>query len=388
MQVRNFLMIQMQELISAHHVVETHIHTYMLNEGSGKCMDCEFVVNANRTACARCKPSFFQRRFLQNTLDLFSSVSDVCVKCPPKTYSPVNPDPYSFDRFACAECASGFQVNAAQTGCEPAPIIITDPPVCDAGQEYDVTTKKCVKCKVGYSKRYSFDSCTPCLPGYYAPNTGQENCYDCHYGALVNPDRSECTSYPASFYAEVSPVGAYPYTNYKSPVCVKCPQGTYTPYNGLTACRTCPAGIQVNDEQTGCGKPTQNPTRRPTIRSCVPGEEIYGDGCRECTPGNAPYYTHECWPCRAKTYAPNYKSASCMTCPTNKVVFNGKTSCVYCEPSYYRYQGPTYPYPYEVRAICKKCPAGQYSEFEDTGCHVCAAGSIVNALQTGCVSVV
>jgi hypothetical protein len=38
----------MQELISAHHVVETHIHTYMLNEGSGKCMDCEFVVNANR----------------------------------------------------------------------------------------------------------------------------------------------------------------------------------------------------------------------------------------------------------------------------------------------------------------------------------------------------
>jgi hypothetical protein len=169
---------------------------------------------------------------------------------------------------------------------------------------------------------------------------------------------------------------------------VKCPQGTYTPYNGLTACRTCPAGIQVNDEQTGCGKPTQNPTRIPTIRSCVPGEEIYGDGCRECTPGNAPYYTHECWPCRAKTYAPNYKSASCMTCPTNKVVFNGKTSCVYCEPSYYRYQGPTYPYPYEVRAICKKCPAGQYSEFEDTGCHVCAAGSIVNALQTGCVSVV
>ena len=356
---------------------------YSSTPGAGQCSTCGDVVNADRTACESCKPSFFQLKFLQNTPDIFFSTSDVCVKCPPKTYTTSD----SSYLTVCEECPSGSQVNAAQTGCVPGPIIpITDPPVCGPGLEYDVSIKRCVSCKVGYEKEFSFQSCTRCLPGHYAAYIGTLRCAQCSYGGSVGPDRSYCKSCDSSFYAEVSPVGDYPYTNLKDPVCVKCPKGTHTtPYPSYqTKCSTCPAGIVVNDEQTGCGKPTQKPTRNP--KACPPGEGSgYGTrACTPCEPGEAPYGPHECWPCRAGTYTPNYRSAVCLTCPITKVV-KGRTRCVFCEPSYYRYQPPSYPYPFEVEAICEKCPSDRYSGFEDTGCHECPKGSKVNALQTGCV---
>lgn len=363
-------------------------NSYTSQSGAFQCDQCSRVVNANKTACAYCEPSFFQRRYLQNTPDYFSAISDVCLKCPEQTY--ISGTYQTYLDYDCRECPSGSKVKADQTGCEPGPIIpITDPPVCGPGLEYDVNAKKCVGCKFGYSKQFSFQSCTRCIPGHYAEFTGSTKCYPCGRGGVVGPDRSYCKSCNPSFYTQTFPVGDYPYTNDKESVCVKCPKGTYTPPYGhfKTSCETCPSGQQVNDEQTGCGKPTQYPTPRPTrvLRPCVPGEETdyMTKECTSCDPGSAPFYVHECWPCRAGTYAPDYKSAYCAICPITKVV-RYRTECVYCEPSFYRYQAPSMPYPNEVEATCRKCPAGQYSGFEDSGCHDCAAGSKVNALQTGC----
>jgi hypothetical protein len=368
-------------------------NSYSSTSGAFQCNECRYVVNSNRTACEPCKPGFFQRRYLQNTPDYYSAISDSCEKCPAGTY--INGKYTTVLDYNCRECPSGSKVNADQSGCEPGPVIpITDPPVCGPGLEYHVTSKKCEACKVGYAKQFSFEpSCARCIPGHYAEYTGSTRCYVCYRGGIVGPDRSYCKSCDPSFYAVITPIGEYPYTDMKDAVCAKCPKGTYTPnYEHFRSeCSACPAGLEVNDEQTGCGKPTQKPTPRPTteLRVCVPGEQTLYDTkeCVACLPGEAPYYVHECWPCRAGTYTPNYKSAYCLTCPTTKVVQH-RTECVFCEPSFYRYQPPSNPYPYEVEAICMKCPAGQYSGFEDTGCHECAAGSTVNALQTGCVTVV
>jgi hypothetical protein len=360
-----------------------------------RCYPSDKVTNAEGTKCELCPPSFFPRHYLVGNSSLWNTRRDECVKCPAQTYSfpSINNATYRYDS-TCKECPSGSRVNAAQTGCETAPPTdYLDPSKCVPGQEYDVITKKCVPCQPGFEKQFSFQrSCTPCPFGYYAPGLGNAKCYLCEEedNYVVTPNREFCESCKPSFYKQIYPLGDYPYTNSKSAECLKCPKGTYS--LGNTRCLNCPEGIEVNDEQTGCGKPSPPPTRRPTLSDadfvpCVPGQQFdrVNKVCIDCEPGNAPYYIHECHPCRAGTYAPNKKSATCTKCPIPKVV-KYRISCEYCPPSFY-YKG--YPdqqqYPTEKEATCLKCAPGTYSGFEDSGCHTCPAGQVVNPDQTGCI---
>ena len=358
------------------------------------CYPYNKVTNAEKTKCELCPPSFFPRHYLQGNDTYLTRRQDECIKCPEDTYSSPSVDAYYNYDTNCKECPYGQKVNAAQTGCEVDPYPKTGGRLCGPGLEVNYDTMQCRKCKVGYEKEFSFlKSCVPCPIGHVAYYEGTAKCKFCDEwtGYVVSPDRAYCETCKPSFYKQKYPLGDYPYTNAKNAECVKCPKGTYTTSDtgGADHCRNCANGLQVNDEQTGCGKPTQKPTPHPTSPPrgpCEPGTELnFKNECVDCPAGTAPFYVHECWPCRAGTYAPLPKSGTCTKCAAPKVVKN-RTSCEYCPPSFH-YVG--YPdqqvYPNEREAECVKCEAGTYSGFEDSGCHKCAAGKVVNADQTGCI---
>ena len=116
-------------------------------------------------------------------------------------------------------------------------------------------------------------------------------------------------------------------------------------------------------------------------------DDYYANKCFKviCDAGSGRFYTHPCRPCYVNTYNP-VPGGECLDCDTKSMVVNSdRTKCEYCKPSFYRQGYVVNPHWMTSKpAECLKCPVGQYSGFQDTGCRVCAAGTRVKADQTGC----
>ena len=412
------------------------VNTYV-PEGEKDCRDCPLtmVVTDTRTKCVYCEPSFFRQAYEVRPHYEYSRPAE-CLKCAAGTYS-------GLQDTGCHECPAGSTVNAAQTGCEPTPTPAptvapthqptsptTDHPTyapvsCVFGEYYDDVSHKCVVCTEGdaYAGKctmkcgkgqgpFYVHPCRKCVVNTYVPE-GETNCRDCPLTMVVTDERTKCVYCEPSFFRQAYEVK--PWYQYSQPAeCLKCAPGTYSGFQD-TGCRECPAGSTVNAAQTGCepnSTPTpsrartpaptlySNPTPTYAPVSCVFGERYddvlhkcvvctdpyaYAGKCKiKCDKGQAPFYVHSCRKCVVNTYVPEGKNF-CYDCPLTMVVTDERTKCVYCEPSFYRYAYEVKPwFQYSEPAVCKKCPAGTYSGFQDTGCHECPADSKMNAAQTEC----
>jgi Tyrosine-protein kinase ephrin type A/B receptor-like len=142
------------------------------------------------------------------------------------------------------------------------------------------------------------------------------------------------------------------YADHKTNICVPCPANTYAkarvdlctpcPLNmysllGDAKCRKCAKGYKLNAERTGCQLVNPIGTRSPT-----------------CPPTPSP--------------------------TSEKPIL----IIVDCAPSFYR--RVTY-VDFREYQDCVKCAAGTYTSSSSDFCYTCPAGSMVNAGQTGCLSI-
>ena len=138
----------------------------------------------------------------------------------------------SSDGYYCA-CDFGMKANYSA---QPAAV---DSPTCGVGFDY---TMQCeidlsLYCDDGELKQYNFEGelqCQLCPGGSYYSNTG--TCTECDAGYAVAgaEARDSCTACMPGYYA---PHGGMS-------MCIACDYGSYTDKHGSTACITCPEGTE------------------------------------------------------------------------------------------------------------------------------------------------
>lgn len=221
---------------------------------------------------------------------------------------------------------------------------------CRSQSAYPVNDTDQNGCKIGEELRNG--SCALCRPGTYR----------------FFPPKYVTTRHPLSC---TGTYWTYSTVDSGTPVCVKCPRGTYNPFYGaqrIAVCRSCPAGSSSEMGATVCTKCPPGQYSRPgspVCARCPPGFFL----TRACKPGVIPKTT--CTICEKGYYTAEYNSLRCTKCPpghsttgkgaTSKQACkmcgsNGFTcSCAGDEPSSYS----SYPFYRTVgAALCTRCPPG------------------------------
>jgi hypothetical protein len=359
--------------------IPCRVGAYSNTARPASCITCAspMVVSADRTKCEYCEPSFYRQEFPQDNPESSPGREAKCMKCPAGTYS-------TSQGTGCLECPNYTPVNAAQTGCDPVsagPILPPTPPRTKPGTVWDVATQSIKDCPAGYEKLYSFQSCTPCMVGYYSKLPGTAMCSLCGISKLVTPDRTDCVPCLPGYTKAPYKVGIYPYTGEKEGYCIKCPQNMISEGG---QCEKCPKGKIPNKDQTSCVTPGDSECPLDQTYDSSVGE------CVQCSPGHALYAPNRpCGPCYFNNYQPYYGQTSCLQCPYYMAVGVGRDDCFFCEASYYsiyfRYLPSHSEFPRIMPATtCEKCEPGTYSVYADRRCHTCPVGKTVNAGQTGC----
>jgi hypothetical protein len=359
-----------------------------------------------------------------------------CVKCAPGSYT-------SGPSAVCFTCPVGLMVNAQQTSCvdigptaTPTPSPNNEVPVLPFPTDCLPSFYVFIYFYNGSQGQY----CEKCPPGSYS-SVASTVCSACPAGSMVNTEQTGCslpgspssappfsinTPYPTIINTP-APTSAAPiivvtadcipsfhtrdyYVNgIKYEKCVKCAPGSYT--SGPSAvCFTCPVGLMVNAEQTGCVDigPTATPTPSPNNEvpvlpfpiDCLPSFYVVinfsggsqGQYCEKCPPGS---------------YS-SVASTVCSTCPAGSMVNAEQTGCrIPGSPTFSPSSVPTSAAPFAYITAdcipsfytrfnfengnkyekCVKCAPGSYTSGPSAVCFTCPVGLMVNAEQTGCVDI-
>ncbi|ESP03822.1 hypothetical protein LOTGIDRAFT_230169 [Lottia gigantea] len=319
-------------------------------EGSGtsgckKCGIGSYKPEAGTSLCTACNNGFITKDEGSETLDqcniaacnpgtYLDEVNNVCKQCDYGTYQP--------ERWQkiCTSCSAGTVTlqMAAQTAAD----CVTD---CPKGSQYNVETRVCDPCPIGYYRdkvSVSQTACQICPAVNVTAGTGAESITDCN---VVN-----CSI--AGFYrngdkCDVCPRGQYQDEKYQTS-CKNCAFGFTTKLIGAPSSqfcyRDCPSGEAVNEATNICEPCEMGRYRNSSVldqwtcQLCpanVTTSGLKAKSKSECTvprcdPGTFVSGT-ECKPCPAGTYQSLSVQSRCIPCPDNKItLLDGQTSDANC----------------------------------------------------------
>jgi len=274
---------------------------------------------------------------------------------------------YRINIESCGECPHGWVSDQYRESCE----------MCNVGKYSSEFKAGCIDCPAGYYSDIPglsfFDICKTCDAGKYSASTGASNkeyCQDCPLGkySFVYGIKSEGE-------CKTCPIGYYRDNNEQSGVmCIKCQVGEYL-ISVDRNCESCIEGKFSNDivnnyfqycEDCPFGKYSEliGGHKEESCVSCPPGKwnNKFGSNssnlCAECPVGT---YSEEIGAISVET---------CMYCVAGK--YNSDTGanspgdCRDCATGSFSLEG---------KAVCKNCPAGQYSnKMASTVCIDCEIG--------------
>ena len=191
--------------------------------------------------------------------------------------------------------------------------------VCTEGTTSEMGAAGCSTCSTCSTGRYMINTCTP---------TADTQCKDCLAGTVsMGGDATECTS------------------------CTK--RGEYSDSDKASACKTAAAGTKPSADRT-------------TIETCPENTYSIGasDTCTLCPDGghSLPGSSACDWCLKGKYYKKT--TNTCEACPNGKYTDTGEidiNNCKDCAPGFYS-NDP------EGAGYCSPCPAGSYTNSNQTGC--------------------
>jgi hypothetical protein len=201
--------------------------------------------------------------------------------------------------------------------------------VCDGAGSCLIGSAACI-CDPGfYQDRYTGLSCTPCPPGYAAPDSGNSRCYDCFAGSFAEPGSIECAlcqpgSWSAARASECIPCEmGTAISLYGATECGQCAEGKFSPMRGASECTLCRAGKYT--PLTGSG----------TCYPCSAGSSS-DEGASRCFPcysGTSSVEGGLCVRCNAGWYQPSIGADQCLACASGSAQPEvGMGRCVECMP--------------------------------------------------------
>lgn len=330
---------------------------YTSEAGSGFCSEC------TGTTC--CEGLGLQDGTCELCLQGTYSNNNQCETCPAGHVPIVNiTNPFNqltdivFNENgsnACYECSIG---TAPQSGiCLPCAVgrfvhqgICQD---CAAGTyKTDVYASTCSLCPAGFFAGSASAHCEPCAVNTINTADGSSSCSSCT--PLVTSVVVNGTSITTS-QARFSPQGStichvdcdsFDFVFNESGQCQFCPSGKYTTsvsIQNASQCIQCPTGYVKSGRSSNlCAQ-----CEEPTISNQA------NDACVECSPG---------------TY---YSTGTCQPCAVGMYKDENMDECLNCNSGFYQDQ--------TGQAICKSCPKGKFSSFDElpvTACTDCPTGYI------------
>ena len=300
-------------------------NSYQPSAGQSTCISCpvgSLTESAGATAieqCNTCYGGYILKDGSCQTCPAGSyadSSSNTCVQCPIGQYSP------SEGRSACSTCPEGQTTTAlGSTSCS-----------CDTANGYIAVGDEC------RLKQYS------CEAGNYWDET-EGSCQTCEAGTFSASGANYCTACPYGYFN--ASAGAA--------VCQACPQGWTTSSNGMTKCDICADGWTMENGQC--------------VTTCPAGQVYNGSACEACPIGSfALKGASSCTLCPQGWTTSAAGAFTCDLCADGYQLNSSTGNCVHqdegvCDAGW-AWNGTE----------CQPCPAGEYSEGENSLCHKCAIG--------------
>ncbi|KAK7111927.1 uncharacterized protein [Littorina saxatilis] len=308
-----------------------------------------------------------------------------CLNCPVNTYQPMANPKSSTDCMACGP-GKGTKEDkrTSLTDCLP---------VCDAGNQYNMTMMSCQLCPLGTfntgNDTQRFEQCEACPVGYVTVGemmgaTSIDNCTlrDCPPGMYISG--SGCLSCPVGTYQDIP----------RQTTCKACRENTNTSGEGKADANECTISCFTGQEQEvgseNCipcredhVKETPGPGRCDQCKGNFTANDVRTDCdvlfCDKGFKYNAA--GPPCDPCEMGTYKDMRANATeCMPCPTNTTTAGvastsvGDCNKAKCDKGFYS-PDDTLP--------CLACPVGKYKNATgNMNCTDCSAGLTTDSVAS------
>eukprot|EP00050_Salpingoeca_kvevrii_P011277 m.14163 g.14163 ORF g.14163 m.14163 type:complete len:2985 (-) comp3348_c0_seq1:299-9253(-) len=259
---------------------------------------------------------------------------------------------------SCKECAPGeFQNELGMAGCKSCPVgtfttlpaqrLCTQWSVCPAGQQAALAPsatadRTCVACSPGTANPSEGSTCSPCGPGEYQNEAGQQACKPCPSGSFQDESgQLSCKSCDAGLFQDQSGQSE----------CKACPDNEYQPAGGQARCLPCSECSAGEFRAGGCSGVNDRLCDVCTTEDdCRTSEFLFG----ECDPlSSTDPFCVSCHATCASCEGPN--ATPCATCPPGWVLqvdgtcsqgcgrsqfLNGNGVCTPCHESCLTCSGP------------------------------------------------
>lgn len=268
------------------------------------------------------------------------------------------------DKNTCEKCPRGFiSVGGLTTVCRKCPSNMrpdVDQRVCVCAAGKYLAGNRCISCPKGTETGVAytlFRSCFPCTGGV-APREGSAVCKPCPLGLIPNENSTACAECPKGLMPNILDESDSGNTQCVVPQ-TRCPP--------LTRRTTVGAGYSFfGCEDISCTRESDESDLGVTCKGCEPGYYLAenGRGCKRCSPHSVSDGGLATW---------------CTKCTAGRVADFSRGVGSTCVCSGFSRMG------YGMQGgVCKKCPPGTYSDFEDEICLQCPSGTIIDADQTKC----
>ena len=268
--------------------------TYGPTKGLGECLLCapgSYADEPGLEACKTVNAGFFLARAGSNTSE---------------DARPCEPGSFAAERGlgACDLCGMGTYAEVeGLKECAPCPAGMYNP------IEGATSPLQCRLCGMGTRSEAGSGVCTPCSPGTFNPEEGQEACQPCPAGTFnelagMIDETVACIPCQAGLFNDLP----------GKSVCRPCPKGMYGNLTRMTECFKCPAGMYLDE----IGSQTLE-----ECKACLEGTYTSQEGSELCILCPKGTYNEEvsqsaCRPCPPKTYGQEMgrtRVDDCDTCP-------------------------------------------------------------------------
>ena len=306
--------------------------------------------------------------FICHMLECQTTAREMCIICPPGTFSTAN-------AWECTTCPAGsFNTAAGSTACRACPQGQSSPAgstvctSCQPGKYNNVVGGVCLDCIAGtYMSAIGAAACTACSAGSYSTDIGRTSeCIPCRPTTYTpSPGATTCISCPAYTYSATGTPGSTMSPMYGS--------------SSINNCKACPAGTggvvyYDTDATTSISTPLFMYDAYPSPSSCPSAIWQYA-GLNQ----GFPFYrcdSNSLWYCKVN-YAyywwwnAAYPSGEGLSLPSNQFMV------ALHQPGFLQPQTPI--------MSCMTCPAGTYSNITGaSACSQCPSGTYSSRYASSC----